>query len=333
MDFNEKYGLIKATVQNDLDFLENQLQNLFVGDNPLDKDLSDFLTAPAKRLRPLLGLLFLKALSGEINSKQSDILLAVELIHNATLIHDDVIDNAKKRRKQKTFNVKFNNNLAVIAGDYLLSVALEKVIAANSIEIIKICTSALKSTCLGEINQHFKKFQVIPIEQYIEKSRKKTALLFEIAVLGGLLLSDFEAQSKPLKPGVGGLVTPPYDDNSGSALIAPQDENLKKIAVEFAQNFGIAFQIRDDLINVLNTENDIDSGIYTAPVIFAVQENENILKSKNILEEIRKTKGIEKTKILMDNYFDNSIASIETLEDNSYKKAIIDLVELFKSSL
>lgn len=304
MSFDKGYNLIKATVQSDLNLIEIELQNLFAGANPLDKDLSDFLTAPAKRLRPLLGLLFLKALFGEINSKQYDVLLAVELIHNATLIHDDVIDKAEKRRKQKTLNAKFDNNLAVIAGDYLLSVAMEKVINTNSVEVIKICTSALKSTCLGEINQYFTKFQVTPIEQYIEKSKEKTALLFEIAVLGGLLLSD-----KPI------------------------DENLKNIATKFAQNFGIAFQIRDDLINILNAQNDVASGIYTAPVIFAAQENENLHKNENILEEINKTKGIEKTKVLMDNYFADSTAAIEILENNSYKKAIFDLVELLKTNL
>lgn len=248
-------------------------------------------------------MLFLKALFGKINPKQYDVLLAVELIHNATLIHDDVIDKAEQRRNQDTLNVKFDNDLAVIAGDYLLSVAMEKVIDTNSVEVIKTCTSALKSTCMGEINQYFTRNQITSIEQYIEKSREKTALLFEISVLGGLLLSEKSA-----------------------------DENLKKIATDFAQNFGIAFQIRDDLMNVLNAQNDISAGIYTAPVIFAVEENKNILKSENILEEIIKTKGIEKTKILMDNYFTNSVSAIQSFKDNRYKKAILDLIELLRTS-
>jgi geranylgeranyl pyrophosphate synthase len=336
MTFEQKYSLIKETVASDLDFLENEIQKLFVGANPLDKDLSAFLTAPAKRLRPLLGLLFLKALFGKINPKQYDVLLAVELIHNATLIHDDVIDKAEKRRKQETLNVKFDNNLAVVAGDYLLSVAMEKVINTNSVDVIKICTAALKSTCLGEINQYFTKFQITSLEQYIEKSRGKTALLFEISILGGLILNDTEPLVEALFPsplaGEGGTSARGTSGrNSGEGYIP--FENLKNIAKDFAQNFGIAFQIRDDLINVLNAENDISSGIYTAPVIFASQENENILKNETIIEEIKKTKGIEKTKILMDNYFDKAISVIEILEDNSYKKAILELVDLLKTSL
>lgn len=308
MSFNEKYKQIQNVIQEDLFFLEEGIKNLFENKNPLNKDLSDFLTAPAKRLRPLLGILFLKCVFGEINLKQHDVLLAVELIHNATLIHDDIIDKAPKRRGQETFNFKFDDNLAVIAGDFLLSTALEKVINTNSIDVTKICTSALKSTCLGEINQYFSKFKITSIDEYIEKSKEKTALLFEIGILSGLFLSEKEI-----------------------------DGNLKQIAIDFSQNFGIAFQIRDDLINILNTEHslsqDINAGIYTAPVIFACQENENILSEKDILAMLKATKGIEKTRDLMDNYFNNSILAIQNLEDNIYKKTILELIELLRTDL
>jgi len=308
MRFEEKYEKIKTFVQNDLNILEQKIENLFEPTNPLYKDLQSFLTAPSKRLRPLLGILFLKNLFNEITPKQSDILLAVELIHNATLIHDDVIDKAEKRRKQETLNVKFNDNLAVIAGDYMLSVAMEKVINAGSVEVIKLFTSALKSTCLGEINQYFSKFKITSIEEYIEKSRRKTALLFEIGILSGLLLSEKQI-----------------------------NQNLIQIASDFSQNFGIAFQIRDDLINILNAESisnhDVNAGIYNAPVIFAYQENKKILENETILNAIKNTKGIEKTKDLMDNYFDNSILAIEKLEETIYKKNIIELIEVLRVSL
>ncbi len=308
MLFDEKFNDIKSIIKEDLDYLEQGLKKTFTRENPLDKDLSAFLTAPAKRLRPLLGALFLRCVFGEINSKQHDILLSIELIHNATLIHDDVIDKAKKRRTQETLNVKFDDNLAVVAGDYILSVAMEKIIDIGSVEVIKLCTSALKSTCLGEINQYFSKFKITSIDEYIQKSKEKTALLFEISVLSGLFLNE-----KPI------------------------DNNLKQIATEFSQNFGIAFQIRDDLKNVLSLDklssHDVSSGIYTAPVIFAYQENENILHEANIAEIIKTTNGIAKTKDLMDNYFDRAILAIKNLEGNIYKKAIFELIELLKISV
>lgn len=307
MSFELKYQQIKDLVNEDLDCLNSDLKKVFLKNSSLDKDLSAILTAPSKRLRPLLGFLFLRCLYGELNKAQRDILLAVELIHNATLIHDDVIDKAEKRRNQKTLNAKFDNNLAVIAGDFLLSIAMEKVIDSNSVEVIKICTSALKSTCIGEIEQYFGKFKIISIDDYIKKSKQKTALLFQIGLLGGLILSD------------------------------KNNKKIKKIATEFTENFGIAFQIRDDLINILNSDslsnNDLTNGIYTAPIIFAYKENSRVLKEKNILKVIKDTKGIEKTKDLMDNYFNQAITAIAPLEDNIYKQAILKLVHTLRTNL
>lgn len=307
MSFDNKYYNIKCIVENDLNVLETEILNIFSGENPLDKYLSEFLTSSAKRLRPLLGLLFLNCFNLKINNNQRNVLLAVELIHNASLIHDDVIDKAKKRRDKESFNSKFDENLAVVAGDYLLSIAMEKIIDTNSIEVLKLFASALKTTCKGEINQYFSKFMIPTIDEYIEKSKNKTALLFQAGVLGALLLSE------------------------------NYNEELKKYAEEFSQNFGIAFQIRDDIKNVLNSENivnpDISLGIYTAPVIFAHQENKNILESKNIASAVKETKGIENAKILMDNYFNKSLSIIENQKENPYKKAIYELIELLRDSL
>lgn len=305
MKFEEEFNKIRNVVKNDIDNLENSIKNLLPDSNPLKKELHEFLTSPAKRLRPLIGFLFLRSIFDKINSKQNDILLAVELIHNATLIHDDVIDEASTRRNIDTLNKRFDNNLAVIAGDFLLSVAMEKVINTGSVETIKICTSALKSTCLGEISQYFDKFKIPTIEDYIEKSKNKTAFLFEIGILSGLKLSDEK-------------ITP----------------KIEKMATEFSQNFGIAFQIRDDLINTLGnslSNQDFESGIYTAPIIFAYQDNPDILKAKNISEKLNV--GIEKTKNLMDNYFKKAILAIDTVEENIYKKAIIDLINLLRDNL
>lgn len=308
MNFDKKYNELKLVVKDDLEILEENLKEIFKANTPINNELSKIVTAPAKRLRPLLGILFSKCLFGEVTSEQFNILLAVELIHNATLIHDDVIDKSDERRKQKTLNSKFDNNLAVIAGDFLLSVAMEKVINTGSIDVINLFSSALKFTCLGEINQYFNKYKVTPIDEYIEKSKEKTALLFELAILSCIYLSAKKT-----------------------------DKNLKKSAIDFSQNFGIAFQIRDDLINVLNSDKlaspDILSGVYTAPVIFAYEENKDILKSKSFLNVIKQTRGIEKTKDLMDNYFGKSISTIEKLENNIYKKTILGLIELLNTNI
>lgn len=309
MSFNKKYGEIKELIREDFIFLEKGIESLFQDKNPLNEQLLEFLSAPSKRLRPLVGFLFLRCYFEKLTKPQLDVQLAVELIHNATLIHDDVIDNSKKRRNLETFNAKFDNDLAVVAGDFLLSLALEKIIATSSIEVLEVFTNALKLTCIGEINQYFSKFKITSIEDYIEKSKNKTALLFQTGILGGLLLSKEKENPK-----------------------------FKKTAIDFAQNFGIAFQIRDDLINLSGSDdlkpdlNDFNSGIYTAPLIFASIENPKIFESENILEELKNIGAIEKTKILMDNYFDKSIFALKDCQENIYKKGLVDLVNLLKES-
>lgn len=306
MSFNEKYSSIKMVIEPDLIKLEKDIAVLFESKNPINDILSEMLSAPSKRLRPVLGFLLLRGLFGEVTAEQRDVLLAVELIHNATLIHDDVIDSSDKRRNQETINKKFDSNFAVVIGDFLLSIALEKIISTNSAEVFQICTMGLKSTCQGEISQYFSKNAITTIDEYIEKSKNKTALLFEIGNLSSVVLSS------------------------------KSTDELKKIAIDFSQNFGIAFQIRDDLINVLENKtssNDLASGIYTAPVIYAYKENKNILGESDVLSAIKQTQGIEKTKYLMDNYFNRAIAAIDPIGDSLYKQGIFNLVEALRTNL
>lgn len=304
MSFNEEYNRIKNTVKEDFDFLEDSISNLFDVENPLTEQLSTFLKAPAKRLRPLLGYLFLRTCFNKVSTKQQEVLLATELIHNATLIHDDVIDEADKRRNRETVNKKFDNNLAVIAGDYLLSIAMEKIINIDSKEIFELCASAIKSTCVGEINQYFNKFNIPSINDYIEKSKDKTAYLFKIAIVGGLLASDKEVSKE-----------------------------LAQTASNFAMNFGVGFQIRDDLMNILKSGNDFKSGIYTAPIIFAIEENDNLLFEHDILSAIKQTNAIEKSKNLVDNYFNDAISDLQEFQESEHKTALIELINTFKSEI
>lgn len=293
---------INSLINDDLKNLELEIQKNFDSCTPLGKALLDFFSSPAKRLRPILGFLFARSVFDEINQAQRDVLCAVELIHNATLIHDDVIDKSVERRNCETIQAKFDENLAVIAGDFLLSIAMEKIVETKSIEVVKIFASALKSTCVGEINQYFSKFKVLSVEEYLKKSEEKTAFLFEIAILSAIITSEKE-----------------------------HGEDIRSAARNFSKNFGIAFQIRDDLLNLINGGNDFDSGIYTAPVIFASEANPDILKEKNIYEAVKKTDAIEKTRNLMDNYFERSILALENITEGVYKNEILRIIAQLKN--
>ena len=283
MNFQEKYSNILNIVRNEIEAVCTNLTSDINIQEPLQTKLSNILNAPSKHIRPLISFLYLKSLGLNIDEKQIILQTAIELVHNASLIHDDVIDDSEIRRNTKTINKDFDNKLAVISGDYILSIALTYIAKLNSIKIVEMFADTLSFMTNGEINQQFSKFQIPTIENYIKKTEQKTAKLFETAICGSLHLAN-------------------------------SNEN----ASVFAKNFGIAFQIRDDIINIKTTQSDIKDGIYTAPVIYA-GNTENY------------TNGIEKSHILLNNYIDNAYQAINHIEENKYKIAIKELLGLLKN--
>ena len=292
MTFNDKYKSIKSAVLPDLEKIENFMYSLVDIKEPLNTSVKNFLSSPSKRIRPVLSILFAKLSGIEMDENILKALCAVEIIHNASLVHDDIIDESDQRRGEKTISYNFGNKLGVISGDYLLSLAMEIVSGLGSFELFKNFSHTLKRMCIGEINQNFGRFKIGSLEDYIEKSKDKTAYLFETAVLTPFILKNRSAQDL-------------------------------KIASDFGINFGIAFQIRDDLINVIKTSdnskpvnNDIKDGIYNAPVIFS-QDVNNYMN------------GVEKTKDLLNNYINNARNCL--FSDNKYRKMTEDFLELLSN--
>lgn len=282
MTFQQKYLSILNIVKEEIEQVLVQMTDGVEVQEPLKSKLFNLLNAPSKHIRPLVAFLYLKALGANIDEKQVLYQSAIELVHNASLIHDDVIDESSQRRRQKTLNFDFGNKLAVISGDYLLSVALNKVIKINQTALIQMFSDTLAVMSEGEIFQQFNKFKIPAIDEYIKKSEQKTAKLFETALCGSLQIA-----------------------------------NAKQNGMEFARNFGIAFQIRDDLINCQTSNSDIKDGVYTAPVIFSggVQINSD---------------AIEKTQGLLNNYIDSAVECIANIPVNEYKLALIELLELMR---
>lgn len=283
MSFQEKYSKILNIVEEEINQVRKEISYDIDIQNPLKEKLLDLLNAPSKHIRPLISFLYLKALGYKIDDKQIMLQTAIELVHNASLIHDDVIDESDMRRNIKTLNKEFDNKLAIISGDYLLSIALHKIAKLKSIKLVEMFADTLACMTYGEITQQKDKFSIPTLEKYIEKTEQKTAKLFETAICGSLLLSE-----------------------------------SKENGVNFAKNFGTAFQIRDDIINIKTTKTDIAEGIYTAPIIYAgnVECYEN---------------GIEKTQTLLNNYIDNARQAIKHIENNKYKIAITELLGLLKN--
>lgn len=286
--FNKKYSEYREKVNNELTCIQKNIEDLINVNEPLRSAIIEFLYAPSKRIRVVLPILFLKALGEDITSEHLKLLSAIEIIHNASLVHDDIIDESEIRRGKKSIYAEFGNKLGVISGDYLLAVSMEIISSLQSAVIVENLSKTLKYMCVGEINQNFNKYKIGTIQDYIEKSKNKTGYLFEAALKNSLILSNSSFINK---------------------------------ACEFALNFGIAFQIRDDLLNILKTDtskpysNDIEDGIYNSVVIYS-----------NGIDNL--SGGIEKTRDLLNNYINYAIEALNVLPENEYKLSLIEITEL-----
>lgn len=204
-----------------------------------------------KRMRPMLILLIAKNY-GKVSEVTLNAAVGLELLHTASLIHDDVVDNSPERRAQPSVNALYDNKVAVLVGDYLLSTALHHISATNSTTIAEYFATVGKTLASGEIlqlsNIHRQDFSE---DAYYEVIKLKTAALFEACCVIGAL-------------------------SSGAS-----DLDIKK-ARSFGQNLGIIFQIRDDVFDYFDspeigkpTGNDLSEGKLTLPVIYALNSTKD----------------------------------------------------------
>ena len=250
---------ILKPVEEDLNRLEMKLsESLTSGNSSLDEIIGYVTKTGGKRLRPALVFLFAKALNnGFLSSNHFYLGEAVEMVHTASLIHDDVIDEAETRRGFLTVGKKWNYRTAVIVGDFILARSLTKLVSVGGIAT-EIFANTLNELCIGEIQQGDQKFKIISFEDYIKKSERKTAKLF---VAGA----------------------------ECAATITPDANNLIIKAVrDYSLNFGIAFQIMDDILNLnLNTLMKSRSQIISSLPYRHYRDKLHLYDSERILKKIR----------------------------------------------
>ena len=286
MTFNNDYNNICKLVEADIISVKEKISEFYEEVTEIDTDIKEFLTSPAKHIRAVMSFLYLRALGLEINETQIVYQTIIELIHNASLIHDDVIDKAETRRCKPSLNQKEGNHIAVIGGDLVLSTALKEIAKLDNPKILNELADTFSKMCYGEIKQYSNRYKIPALEEYIEKTYLKTGVLFEKALTGALSLANFSSNEE---------------------------------AGIFAKFFGIAFQMNNDIKNILgNTQNnDIQSGVYTAAIIFSGNPEAPL-------------SGIEKAKDLLDNYLGDAKLLINKLDESAYKKALLKLLELIK---
>jgi len=270
-EINNSYLELKNLVGNRLDDVNNQIKYKLASEiNLIHKMTRYHLKSGGKRIRALLTLASAK-LCGYVNGDRDVNLAAcVELIHNATLLHDDVIDNSDLRRGIKTSNTIWGNQSSILVGDYLLSRCFEMMVADGSQEILKLLSSTSSKIAQGEVLQLEYKGEIdILDETYFDIINSKTAALFAAATRVG-------------------------------ACIANKNKKEKDAVESYGRNLGLAFQIADDALDYYSTKTifgkeigkDFYEGKVTLPIIFLCQKTNS--EEKIFLKKIFKKKNRSK---------------------------------------
>ncbi len=242
-------SLIKQPIEKDLsDFIELFNGTLTHEEGLLSQVLSHIRQRGGKRMRPMLILLTAKNY-GDVSHVTQHAAVGLELLHTASLVHDDVVDESEERRGQASVNATYNNKVAVLVGDYILSTALLSVAKTGNQRIVEYLAELGRTLAAGEILQLSNiQNQEISEEVYYQVINQKTAALFEACAAIGAISTD------------------------------ASDEEIKK-AAKFGQTLGLMFQIRDDIFDYYDskeigkpTGNDMTEGKLTLPVIYALNK-------------------------------------------------------------
>jgi len=281
---NNSYFQLKNSVENKLMLVEEKIKSKLDSNVELVKKMTDYhLNTGGKRLRALLTLGSSKLCGYTKGTRDINLAACVELIHAATLMHDDVIDNGSIRRGKKTPNKIWGNHSSVLAGDYLLSRCFEMMVEDGNIEVLKLLSSTSSIIAQGEILQLQHRGEVDMLEEtYLKIISSKTAELFAAATKVGAILSEMKTKEKE--------------------------------ALEFyGRNLGLTFQIADDTLDYnselklfgKNIGQDFYEGKITLPIILLFQKankDEKETLKKTFAKEERNQNDLNHTLSLIKKY-------------------------------
>ncbi len=257
---------LTASIQNDLNRVEATISETLRTDNLFIQQMVDYLAGSAgKRIRPALAILSAKY-CGEVTEETIALGAALEMIHVATLIHDDIIDNSEVRRKQKTLNFKWGNEISVLMGDYVFASSFYLMAKKLPKNVLSTLADTTNIICRGEISETFHRFNASLTEnQYLEVIKEKTASLFAASCQTGAMLME-------------------------------ADESVVENLYRFGMGIGMAFQVIDDTLDFVGQESkvgkpvmsDFKEGKLTLPVIHCF--NNGTKTEKERLTEITLSK-------------------------------------------
>lgn len=285
----------------------------------LGQALEDTFAVPGKMLRPACVMLF-GAFGPDADQKQDElkrIATSIETLHNATLIHDDIIDESSMRHGRPSIQTKYGKHIAVYAGDYLFALSLTLLSEnAQSLHSVIADGKTIQNILVGETEQYNNAYNInISEKEYLNQIKGKTGVLFGLACFIGAYESGIKV-TKALK------------------------------AKQFGEYLGQAFQLRDDILDYTTTSStfkkpvllDVKDGIYSGPLIFALQNDDNnhlhelVKMGKDLTQDqlheienlVNHLGGVERAQKLADQYTEKALASLKKHWPDNENRALIE---------
>ena len=313
-----------SSAQTEFDAVNQMIVEQLQSSVPLIETIGQHIVGGGgKRLRPLMAILSALATRFSTDAQQQQhiqLATAIEFIHTATLLHDDVVDKSSMRRGKLTANALWDNSAAVLVGDFLYSRAFELLTSIGNMSIMQEFAVTTNSIAEGEVKQLVNIGKTdLTVDEYIDVISKKTAILFSAAMRSGSLLTPSNSASMTDALGQYGMAT------------------------------GIAFQIYDDVLDYMgdqdtigkNLGDDLAEGKLTLPIIFAlihadttqqqqlleIINNKDLTRLATVTEIIHASDSLDRTIKIAIQYRDQAIDSLNALEDSSYKTALIQIAE------
>ena len=299
--------------------LEESLSKSISSEVNLATEVSTYLVnSGGKRIRPLICILIAKAL-GYKGNKLTQLASSIELLHTATLIHDDVVDESSSRRGKESIHKKWDNAHGVLVGDFVYSKAFQLMAGLRNPKIIKILADSTNIISEGEVLQlSLKNKAIISEKDYFEIIGRKTAELFKAA-------------------------------SQSAAVLSGASNEVVKTAGDFAYSLGIAFQIQDDLLDYFGNKKltgkkigkDFEEGKITLPLLRTIkltsnQNKKTILKliSKKdtsslsqVIEIIKGSGALKEVQEIYNSYIEDCLSKVSLFPDSIYKIKIQNIVK------
>jgi octaprenyl-diphosphate synthase len=306
---------IRKPVEKEMDEFESYFNRTMKSDIPLLKIILNYiLRRKGKQMRPLLVFLTAR-LNGDISESTYVAATLIELLHTASIVHDDVVDDAHERRGSLSVNALWNSKIAVLVGDYMLSKGLLISVEKGRYDMLEIVSEAVKSMAEGELLQLQKSRKLnIKEEDYYKIIISKTAALIAACTATG-------------------------------ARSVTEDPDILQLMKDFGENIGIAFQIRDDLLDYISNGltgkpagNDIKERKITLPLIQALElatpsQKRRILsivrskkktrsEIKEVIQFVSACGGIEYAELKMNLFRDKALAILDSYPDSEVKESL-----------